>query len=194
MNDVLYVQGQGPAMSRNLFVAFAPSDNDCCAFNNRLELSLFRSRAARHSGTPNRTFFGGTTRKQVNGFADKAIKLGISGGEEPYHGGTSEKTRLDMGSPKSVRLVPRRLSRSSNGRFPTLHLISLPSLLPTFSYLCVQSLPVVPSRQLFIVVDGDEAGRPETRRRGQGTKEEEAAHAREEPAHVGALLAAPGAL
>ena len=94
MNDVLYIQGAGPAMIRNLFVAWNDKE-DRSSYDDHFELSLHRSKAARAKGQPNRTAFGGTTPTQVVARAEIATKLGIAGGEEPYHGGMSEVTRLE---------------------------------------------------------------------------------------------------
>lgn len=91
MNDVLYVQSTAPAMKRTLIYGFKSNTEHVRIFNEFFEHSLYRSRAARRAGTPNRTFFGGTTRKQVIERSGQATKLGMPNG--CYHGYSNERTR-----------------------------------------------------------------------------------------------------
>ena len=91
MHDVLYVQSTVPAMTRTLIYGFKSNVEHKRWFEEWFEYSLMRSRAARQSGQPNRTFYGGATPRQVIQRAGQATKLGIPHG--CYHGKSSETLR-----------------------------------------------------------------------------------------------------
>ena len=91
MNDVLYVQSTVPAMKRTLIYGFKSNEEHRRWFEEWLEYSLMRSRDARRSGTPNRTFYGGATPRQVIKRAYQATQLGMEHG--CYHGKSSEQLR-----------------------------------------------------------------------------------------------------
>ena len=104
MKDVRHFQSTGPAMKRTLFAAFSGIGEDASKYNDRLDLSLYRSREARRNGSPNRTFFGGTTVNQVIRVATQARALGVA--NLAYHGKMSEVTRKKHFADADLHMEP----------------------------------------------------------------------------------------
>ena len=104
MRDVRHFQSTRPAMERTLFLAFSGIKADKRSYLDRLELSLHRSRKARLDGSPNRTFFGGTTVAQVTEVGKKATEMGVA--NVAYHGKMSEITRKEHFRDADLHMEP----------------------------------------------------------------------------------------
>ena len=78
-------------MKRTLLFGFKSNPEHVRIFNEWFAYSLVCLRAARHNGTPNRTFYGGTTRNQVIDRSAQATKLGVP--NACYHGNSNERER-----------------------------------------------------------------------------------------------------
>eukprot|EP00966_Prymnesium_polylepis_P336258 7391495-Prymnesium_polylepis.1 len=113
MNDVLYLQGTQPAQQRTMFYGFSKIKAHKDAFNDRFELDLYRSRAARLRGQPNRTFYGGALPKQVIARAKQSVDLGIACEPTGYHGQMSPDVRRDHFANPNVRMEPHDLIASN---------------------------------------------------------------------------------